>query len=126
MVLAHQSHSVDETTLARLLDTKPFGTAVANVQRVSALGFNVSFGSSSLANIRAALDKHVPVIAFVMTGHFKYWSLNAAHALVVVGLDDENVYLNDPWSETAPQISAIDDFLAAWAEFDHLAAVISR
>lgn len=126
MVLAYQSHSVDESTLVKLLDTKPFGTTVRNIQRVSSLGFVVSFGSSALTNIRAALTLGNPVIVFVMTGHLKYWQVSVAHAVVVVGIDDENIYLDDPWFDTSPQVSPIDDFLAAWAEFDHLAATITR
>lgn len=126
MILTHLGYSTDESTLARLLDSKPFGTTARNVQRVSSLGFSVSFGSSSLANIRAALENGTPVIAFVMTGHLKYWNLDAAHALVVVGIDAEKVYLNDPWFDTAPQVASIDDFLAAWAEFNHLIAIITK
>lgn len=126
MVLAHLGYSVDEATLERLLDTKPFGTIVCNLQRVTTLGFTASFGSHSLANLRAALGQGSPVIPFVMTGHLKYWHLDVAHALVVVGIDDENVYLNDPWFDTAPQVARIDDFLRAWAEFDHLAAIITK
>ena len=126
MVLAYLQHSIDEPTLVKLLDTKPFGTAVRNIQRVSSLGFVVSFGSSALTSIRAALASGNPVIAFVMTGHLKYWQVNVAHAVVVVGIDDENVYLDDPWIDASPQVSPIDDFLAAWAEFDHLAATIIR
>lgn len=126
MVLAHLGHSINETTLVKRLDTKPIGTIVRNVQRISSLGFTVSFGSSSLANIRSSLELGKPVIAFVMTGHLKYWKLDVPHAVVVVGIDDESVYLNDPWFDVAPQVSSIDDFLAAWAEFDHLAAFISK
>jgi len=126
MALAHLGHSIDEATLATKLDTKSFGTIVRNVQRISSLGFSVSFGSSSLANVRSSLELGAPVIVFVMTGSLKYWKLDVPHAVVVVGIDDENVYLNDPWFDFAPQVSSIDDFLMAWAEFDHLAAFISK
>ena len=126
MVLAYLGHSIDESTLVKLLDTKPFGTAVRNIQRVSSLGFAVSLGSSALTNIRAALTSGNPVITFVMTGHLKYWQVNVPHAVVVVGVDDENVYLDDPWFDVSPQVSPIDDYLAAWAEFDRLAATITR
>ncbi len=126
IVLAHLGHSIDEATLERLLETKPFGTPVRNIQRVSTFGFSVSFASSSLVNLRAALAEGNPVIVFVMTGNMKYWRLNVAHALVVVGIDDEKIYLNDPWFDKAPQVCSIDEFLAAWAEFDHLAAIITR
>lgn len=126
MVLAYLGHSIDEPTLAKLLDTQPFGTLVRNVQHISALGFSVSFGVSSWATLRAVVEQGIPVLVFVMTGHLTYWQLDVAHALVVVGMDEANVYLDDPWFDTAPQVSSIDNFLAAWAEFDHLAAVITR
>ena len=126
MILAHLGHSIDESALAKLLDTKIFGTHANNIQRLTALGFRVSFGPSSLTNIRVALQHNLPVIAFVMTGRLHYWNLNVAHALVIVGVDDANVYLNDPWFDHAPQVCPIDDFLAAWKEYNHLAAFIAK
>ena len=67
-----------------------------------------------------------PCIVFVRTGDLPYWSYATSHAVVVVGIDDDNVYLNDPYFEKAPQRVSHDEFLLAWSEFDYTYAVISR
>jgi hypothetical protein len=66
MALAYWGHSLDESTLAKLLDTKPFGTAVRNVQRVSELGFSASFISTTRGLI--LLLKSVALMIFSRRG----------------------------------------------------------
>lgn len=62
-----------------------------------------------------------------------YWlPEDASHAAVVVGYDDEYVYpstgsghrLNDPAFADTPQRVLWDGFLAAWEEYDRMAAII--
>ena len=53
-----------------------------------------------------------------------YWKEETFHAVVVVGYDDEQLYLNDPAFAAAPQTVGWDSFLAAWAEYDEVAIVI--
>lgn len=53
-----------------------------------------------------------------------YWTYPTAHVAVVVGYDDQRVYLNDPAFPEAPQSVLWDGFLAAWEEYDRMAAII--
>lgn len=50
---------------------------------------------------------------------------DSSHVAVVVGYDDEYVYLNDPAFADAPQRVLWDGFLAAWEEYDRMAAIVS-
>jgi hypothetical protein len=44
---------------------------------------------------------------------------------VVVGYDERSVFFNDPAYPNAPQRVVWNAFLAAWAEYDETAVVIS-
>lgn len=50
---------------------------------------------------------------------------DVAHACVLVGLSDRNAYLQDPWLDSGPVEVSLTEFMAAWTEMDHLAALIS-
>jgi ABC-type bacteriocin/lantibiotic exporter with double-glycine peptidase domain len=47
------------------------------------------------------------------------------HAVVIIGIDGDRVYLNDPAFVTAPQIVARDEFEPAWIEHNYRFAVIT-
>ena len=55
-----------------------------------------------------------------------YWQVDVSHVLVVVGFDDQGVYVNDPAFEQPRQFVSWNGFLAAWAEYDETSAVIDR
>ncbi len=63
-------------------------------------------------------------IAFVNTACLSYWPEATRHAVVVVGLDAERVYLNDPFFDAAPQYTSRLEFELAWDEFDNAYAVL--
>lgn len=66
------------------------------------------------------------MIVLVKTIFLDYWQTDLAHAVVVVGYDDQHLLLNDPALDDAPQCATPDGFLAAWCEFDYLAGVIRK
>jgi len=53
-----------------------------------------------------------------------YWNEAVSHAIVVIGIDGETVYINDPAFAVAPQLIHLNEFIAAWTEKDFLYAVI--
>ncbi len=63
---------------------------------------------------------------FVNTIELDYWTEATRHAVVVVGIDERQVYLNDPFFEVAPQIVSRLEFELAWDEMDNSYAVITR
>jgi predicted double-glycine peptidase len=65
-----------------------------------------------------------PVIVFVRTSELPYWDYGTDHALVVVGCDDDNIYVNDPNFAEAPISVPRGDFELAWLERDYYYALI--
>ncbi|MBE7469330.1 MAG: hypothetical protein HS114_09375 [Anaerolineales bacterium] len=53
-----------------------------------------------------------------------YWTYSIDHAVVVVGFDENTIYLNDPAFETSPQAVSVTEFELAWMEFDYRYSVI--
>src|SRR5262245_11055719 len=96
MVLANygQVHSEDE--LRRLLQTGPRGTPARNVAQIASLGFEVDVKSSNAAELAAALLAGTPPIVYVDTGSLAYWSIDCSHVAVVVGVEVNEVWLDDP------------------------------
>lgn len=70
MVLAYWGQSVTELSLARMLDTKAFGTPISNVTRLTRLGFVVEHHSLGLDQLQAYLSTGIPVITRVWTELF--------------------------------------------------------
>jgi uncharacterized protein YvpB len=55
-----------------------------------------------------------------------YWPVETSHVVLIVGYDEQNVYINDPAFAEAAHTVPWDAFLAAWAEFDEMAVIIHR
>jgi ABC-type bacteriocin/lantibiotic exporter with double-glycine peptidase domain len=124
MVLEFFGYIISEAKLARRLSAQTFGTPAPNLLRLERLGFTVVYESVTLETVRTNLEAGLPCLVFVLTGDLPYWNENTAHVMVVVGIDEENLYVNDPAFDIAPQIIPLDYFLLAWSEFDHRCGVI--
>lgn len=124
MVLSYLGHSVTEDSVAQLFDSTPFGTPSSRVKRLKHWGYQVNYRSATVADLADWLAAGLPVIAFVHTTFLDYWQVQTPHAVVVVGLDEDHVYIHDPAFAEAPQKCAIDGFIAAWIEMDEVVAVL--
>lgn len=125
MVLAHLGQDVDESRLARLLKTRPFGTQADNVRLLNQLGCTVTFERGTEFDLRHWLEQQAPCIVFLKTEALPYWQVEHAHAVVLVGLSSDTAYVNDPAFDSAPHPIPLDRFLLAWSEFDYEYAVIT-
>ena len=72
------------------------------------------------------LDDGNPVIARVWTAMLDYWQQATSHVIVIVGYDEARVIVNDPALPNHGHPVAWDGFLAAWAEFDETAVIVTR
>ena len=124
MVLAFQGIIRGEEELCRLLDTQPAGTPVLNLLLLNQhlVRCHVEVDSASFDDLAQWLQEDSPPISFVSTGLLSYWQAECLHALVVVGIEEQQVFVHDPAFDAAPLTIPRDEVLAAWGELSHLAA----
>lgn len=127
MVLAYQGVTLSELELCNLLDTQLAGTEVWNVLLLEnhIANCQVYLGSVSFDELRASLAVNVPPIVFGVTRHLSYWHRDTIHAVVVVGITDDAVIVNDPAFSDAPRSVSRTEFLAAWSELDFLTVIVT-
>lgn len=122
MVLAYYGVECSEGDLAKLCRTDPdLGTSDQDIKKVAeSLGFIVEIkNNSTFEDIQAWLAKKVPVIVNWFTrGRTDYSEEDVpdGHLSIVVGLDDEYIYLQDPEIGKLRKI-ARDDFMKVWFDF---------
>jgi ABC-type bacteriocin/lantibiotic exporter with double-glycine peptidase domain len=127
MLLAHLGHRIDYPHLLQLLNIQPYGAPAGNIRRLSQLKLNVTYSQTDLAGLETMLEQGQPVIVFVRTSELPHWTYATDHALVVVGYDDRQVYVNDPDRDEGEMPITIPrgDFELAWLERDYYYALIT-
>jgi ABC-type bacteriocin/lantibiotic exporter with double-glycine peptidase domain len=124
MVLTYMGRSVAYGRLLKLLRIKSgLGTLASNIRRLETLNLEVIFEPGTFERLQDHLQQDRPCIVFIYTGELSYWPEGIDHAVVVVGLDDQNVYVNDPIFATAPLQVDRGEFDLAWLEWDEQYAV---
>jgi hypothetical protein len=128
MALAHFGITVSQRQIARRLGYIPgAGIPTPNVVRLGQYGVQVRYAESgTLEDLERAIDRGSVVIAFVRTGELPYWEADVPHAIVVVAVEPDAVFLDDPTFEDAPIPIPVNDFTLAWDEFGNQWACISR
>lgn len=122
IVLDYYGIEKSEKELAKLCGTKNnLGTDDKGLKRaVERLGFKVKIkNNSSFKEIERWLEKDVPVIVNWFTrGRTDYTDSDVAdgHYSVVCGIDDKNIYLQDPETGNMRKIDK-NDFLTVWFDF---------
>ena len=122
MVLGYYGVDKTEAELAKLCGTDSnLGTNDIGIKKAAeSLGFNVAIhNKSTFDDIQKWLNQKVPVIVNWFTrGRVDYdvAEVPDGHLSVVVGLDNENVYLQDPEIGGLRTINR-DDFMKVWFDF---------
>ncbi len=122
MVLAYWGVDKTEEELAQLCGTdRDLGTTDEGIKKaVEQLGFTAEIhNNSSFDDIHAWLDKKIPVIVNWFTrGRTDYDESEVpdGHLSVVVGLDGENIYMQDPEIGKLRTLDR-DDFMRVWFDF---------
>lgn len=126
MVLKYLNAPMDYQRLFKALRTnEQTGTPFPNIQRLEKLGITVVFQQGTLFQLYKFLQNGWPVIRPVKTQELHHWEMDTDHAVVVVGMDDQWVYINDPAFARAPIPVAHGDFDLAWLERDEYYAVLA-
>ena len=125
MVLAYQGRTLDPRWLRRVLESTPIGTPGFKILNLTQHGYAVRYAPAT--DERALLDAlaaGVPPVVLLLTTHLNYWETKTAHAVVVVGIDDEHVIVNDPAFAQRRQRVTYSEFMLAWSDFDYLYALV--
>jgi len=126
MVTHHHGLLLSEAEIAHLLETDETGTRFRDIHRVSALGFDVEVTTGTIFDLKKWLDANCPCITRIKTTHLPRYPLPpwVPHAVVVVGITENNVYIHDPAQSTAPDVVPIKAFQSAWAGGQYQFAVM--
>lgn len=111
----------------------PIGTLRSNIKELATFQITVTYDIGHLEDIQQWLNQNVPVIVFLDAGELPHWhkydftqSMVIQHAVVVVGLDSQTIYLMDPALDSGPIPTPIGDFMLAWDEMDNYYATLTR
>ena len=135
MVLTYMGQRARYDRLRAQLDTSTAGTFFFNLDRLRSFWFMVKRNQGNLTILREQLAQGHPIIVPVATEVLPYWLTRGdiaeeerltQHAVVVVNIDAQFVYVNDPDFAQAPQVVEIGWFMDAWKYHDHWYAVIRR
>ncbi len=126
MVTEYLQHPLPYVEIFNLLGTRWYGTPFRHVERLAQAGFTVSLVNFDLTEIQKSLLQGHPVLVGVNTADLSYWTQAVDHVVVVVGMDDDAFYINDPASSDGQQRISLDELALAQLAFDNLGAVIKR
>jgi ABC-type bacteriocin/lantibiotic exporter with double-glycine peptidase domain len=123
MVLAYHRMQVGYDLFLSRLQVDEIGTPFSNLRFLKSWGVQVKIEHGGMERLRAYLLHRTPIIVAVATGELRsYWSDATSHAIVVIGVDEGLVYVNDPAFPVAPQRIPAAEFELAWMEKDYLSA----
>ncbi len=126
MVLSYLGLEYSEDEISRTLGSQEFGTPSSAVEKLTTLDLQVVYREWSIPQLLSSLNTEQPIILFVRTGFLDHWQEDVAHAVVVVGAEEnQRFWLHDPALPTGPLSVSWNGLLAAWAEFGYRGASIS-
>jgi hypothetical protein len=134
MVLAYLRIPRSYTSVLRALGTTAEGTPFHRLDRLRTKSIRIQRGEGTLPHLMMYLASGLPVITDVYTAELPYWQNRidipeaekvTAHAMVVVGIEEQMLYVHDPDFEQGPQAVTLGDFELAWQMRDYRFAVIS-
>lgn len=126
MILTYLAIPVTYQKLLKLVQVKSgIGTPVAHLRFLEQLNLEVVYRQGgSFDELADHLRQGHPCMVFLKTGELSYWPEATDHAVVVVGLDEQFIYVNDPAFPDAPVQVERGEFDLAWLEWDERYAVL--
>ncbi len=124
MVLNYLNRPVNYETLLKRLQVGSSGASYHNLRYLESLGISVQVAQGEIDTLCRYIQRRIPPIVFVKTKELSYWQENTNHAIVVTGMDNQWIYLNDPCFGDVPKAIALTEFDLAWLEMDEVYAVL--
>jgi len=117
MVAHYHGIILSEEEIAHLLETDETGTRFREIHRVSTFEFDVEIMTGTISELKEWLTLGFPCIARIKTTHLPRYPLPpwVPHAVVVVGITEDKVFIHDPAQNTGPDVVPIKSFQSAWA-----------
>jgi len=124
MALDHLGISRSQAALAKTLGI--FEDASLKYHALKSSSIEVIYATEAvLSDVADWLDQKIPVIAFVQTAQLDYWQKHPAqHAVLIVAIDNDSVYLLDPARNADIVTVSMSEFLLAWDDMEFSYAVI--
>ena len=128
MVLAYLGISRSQEAIGKILDLNPpFGVRHSNINKLASAKIKVTYETGTLEDIRRWLEQNLPVIVFVQAGDLPHWPGHYfQHAVVVVGIDGQTIYVMDPALDAGPTPTDEAAFMLAWSGMDYYYAILTR
>ncbi|PKG31694.1 C39 family peptidase, partial [Methanoregula sp.] len=124
-VMSYYGLNAMETDLRGILNTSPsHGTYPWDMVRAAqAMGFDAEWKENlSLHDLETALHEGTPVIIdgqrFLDPDSTWDDTWDSGHYMVVIGMDDRNVYLEDPYILGSRLRMTREEFLASWHDYE--------
>jgi len=105
-------------------ETAHKGTTPNNIVRgAEKMGFRAEIRENlTLDDLKKSIEEGVPVIVEgqAWKDENQSWEMNEnGHYMVVIGVDDKNVYLEDPWILGSRGYIPHDEFIERWHDFNY-------
>lgn len=129
MICTYLGVTVDYQRLMRILEIQQeVGVSFSKIHNLEQLRLRVVYQKGgTLRQLYNLLIAGWPVIVSVQTQELPYWhGVASLHAVVLVGMDERHVYLNDPEWPEAPMQTPIGDFDLAWLARGERFALLTR
>ena len=127
MVCTYLKIAVDYDQLMKALDIETgVGAPFFRIRDLERLGISVVYEEyGTLQELYDLLINGWPSIASVETSELSYWNkVSTRHVVVVIGMDDQYIYLNDPAFPRNTMQTSLGDFDLAWLAQDEKYAVL--
>lgn len=126
MVLDHIGVPVSYDELLELLQIGEYGALYGNLRHLEELGAKVLIARGEIDTLRSCIERDLPAIAFVDTAELSYWNAASYHAVVVIGIEGDQIFVNDPAFADVPKKIAVDEFMLAWIGMEQFYALIEK
>lgn len=126
MVLEYLDINASYKDLLKRLKVNQYGALYKNLYYLQDLGVKVLLAQGEIENLSDSLARNVPPIAFVDTRELSYWYAESYHAVVIVGIENNQVFINDPAFADAPKRVSVDEFILAWIGMEQFYALVER
>jgi uncharacterized protein YvpB len=129
MVLSVYGKEISQSELREYIGVTPGGTQIeVTWSRVPfekwGLECDIKFGAT-LEDMKNSLEAGAPVIAIILSLYLPHSTEDYLHALVLIGMDEKYLYINDPLTDGQQTVRmAYDTFLEAWEWYNRCAIII--